>query len=368
MLTPRNLILRFFRRGRIRSVLWASAIGTPLPLCSCGVVPTAVALKKQGATKGATVSFLISTPEIGLDSMAVSYALLDPIMTVFRPVAAFVTATVAGIATNFLAPDPPGEAAASEEAGPPDTGGRETVGRCSLTGWPRRPPVGAGRLGRAFRELLDETSHWLLVGIVLAGLVSVLVPPSLIERHLSGGFITMLAMLALGIPLYTCASASTPIAAALILKGMSPGAALVFLLSGPATNIASIVVLLKILGGRVVAIYLAAIAVVSLLAGIALDAIYQHWGVNAAATIGQSVGGVPEPIKTAAAVVFIVLLAASLLPHGRARGMDPRPGGRRRRHRGALHRAWHAMGGHRRLSPGSISAVACSRWDRARSA
>src|SRR6266436_5980820 len=102
VIVPARLLTRFLGRGKIRSVLWASAIGTPLPLCSCGVLPTALGLARQGATRGATVAFLISTPEIGVDSIALSYALMDPIITVFRPIAAFITATVAGIATNFL--------------------------------------------------------------------------------------------------------------------------------------------------------------------------------------------------------------------------------------------------------------------------
>jgi len=313
VLAPRNL-LQFFRRGKIRSVLWASAIGTPLPLCSCGVVPTAVALSKQGATRGAVVSFLVSTPEIGLDSMALSYALLDPILTIARPVAAFITAAVAGIATNFLAgdaPSPAGETSSAEANAGERGAAADSIARS--IGLP-----GAGARGRtracldAFRELLDETSHWLVLGIALAAVVAVALPAGLIERYLSGGLLTMLAMLALGIPLYTCASASTPIAAALILKGLSPGAALVFLLSGPATNIASIVVLLTVLGRRVVSIYLAAIAGVSVVTGLAVDALYQRWGLSAAATIGQAVEFVPEALKTTAALAFIAVLGLSL--------------------------------------------------------
>src|SRR5207244_568096 len=196
VIVPARLPTRVLGRGKIRSVLWASAIGTPLPLCSCGVLPTALGLARQGATRGATVAVLISTPETGVDSIALSYALMDPVITVFRPIAAFITATVAGIATN-------------------------------LWGAPRP----AARVGA------------------------------------TGGLVTRLAMLAIGIPIYTCASASTPVAAALVLKGLSPGAALVFLLSGPATNVGAIVVLLKFLGRRVVAIYLLSIAVVSVAAG-----------------------------------------------------------------------------------------------------
>ena len=126
----------------------------------------------------------------------------------------------------------------------------------------------------AFRELLDETSYWLILGIVLSGVVAAALPPAFFAQYLGGGFVSMLVMLLIGIPIYTCASSSTPIAAALVLKGLNPGAALVFLLAGPATNLGSLTVLLKFLGARVVAIYLASIVVVSLLAGYALNWVY----------------------------------------------------------------------------------------------
>ncbi len=322
VLVPSRLLMRFLGRGKIRSVLWASAIGTPLPLCSCGVLPTAIGLSRQGATRGATVSFLISTPEIGIDSIALSYALMDPIITVFRPMAAFITATVAGIATNLW-------------GGPRQDGSVEAInGDATLAepreeptpGSERRLPLGGNGGPRfasqwtavrkifayGFGEVLDDIAHWLILGVILAALVAVLLPASVIERYLGGGLGTMLAMLAIGIPIYTCASASTPVAAALVLKGLSPGAALVFLLSGPATNVGAIVVLLKFLGRRVVAIYLLSIAVVSLAAGYTLDWVYRTWQLSPAATFGTASGFVPEPVKVASALLVLALLARSL--------------------------------------------------------
>ena len=231
-------------------------------------------------------------------------------MTVFRPVAAFLTAVVAGIATNLWGV-PHG---AGAEAGGPSAA--EAAPDAALGHDVHLPHGGAEAARRvftyAFRDLLDEMAHWLVVGIVLAAIVAVLLPASLIERYLGGGLSTMLAMLLIGIPIYTCASASTPIAAALVLKGLNPGAALVFLLSGPATNVGTIVVLLKFLGRRVVAIYLVSIAVVSVLAGYALNWIYSRWEVNPAATFGKAGGFVPEPVKIAAAVVLTGLLISSL--------------------------------------------------------
>ena len=332
VLVPARLLTRYLGRGRIKSVLWASAIGTPLPLCSCGVLPTAIGLSRQGATRGATVSFLISTPEIGVDSIALSWALMDPIITVFRPLAAFVTAVVAGIATNFWGAHGAG-AGRGEPADPaapiePEIGGaRAAEGPAESPAAPEIPlPLGArggprfaeGRtavrriFAYGFRDMLDETAHWLVLGVVLAALVAVLLPASVIERYLGGGLVTMLMMLAIGIPIYTCASASTPVAAALVLKGLSPGAALVFLLSGPATNLGAIVVLLKFLGRRVVTIYLVSIALVSLAAGYALDWIYRSWQVSPAVTFGHASGFVPEPLKVGSAVILLGLLAQSL--------------------------------------------------------
>ncbi len=324
VLVPAALLTRFLGRGKIRSVLWASAIGTPLPLCSCGVLPTALGLARQGATRGATVSFLISTPETGIDSIALSYALMDPIITVLRPVAAFVTGVVAGIATNFLgvkrepaAAETSNGAAAAEGPEAPEAPGPAPELHLPLEGnggarFASQRAAVREIFAYGFRELLDETAHWLVLGVILAALVAVLLPASMIERYFGDGFLTMLGMLVIGIPIYTCASASTPIAAALVLKGLSPGAALVFLLSGPATNIGAVVVLLKFLGRRVVTIYLLSIAVVALAAGYALDWIYRTWQMNPVATFGKATGFVPEPVKVASAVVLLALLARSL--------------------------------------------------------
>jgi HflK protein len=315
VLVPQHLISRLLGRGKISSVLWASAIGVPLPLCSCGVLPAALRLSKQGATKGATVSFLISTPETDIDAIALTYGMMGPRFAVFRAVAGVLTAIAGGIATNLFgerrrpSADPGGE---PEPAPTPVASPPEEIARLAGDG----QATVAGRVRRvfhyAFGEMLDEIAHWLVVGIVVAALVSVLVPPSLVERYLGGGLVTMLLMLVIAIPIYTCASASTPVAAALILKGLDPGAALVFLLAGPATNIGAVIVLLKFLGARVVTIYLASIAVVSVLAGYVLNWLFARWQFNPVADITAAAGLVPGPIKLVGAVVLTALLARSL--------------------------------------------------------
>ena len=335
VVVPQRLIVRLLGRGRITSVLWAAAIGVPLPLCSCGVLPAALRLTKQGATKGATVSFLISTPETDIDAIALTYGLMGPRFAIFRALAGVITAIAGGIATNLFgerrrpASEPPSAAApmTSSLASMPVMSAPASTCRTSASSQTSAPDEPArdesrhagdiaARARRVFRyaygELLDEIAHWLVVGIVVAALITVLVPPSLIERYLGGGLVTMLLMLVIAIPIYTCASASTPIAAALILKGLDPGAALVFLLAGPATNIGAVIVLLKFLGARVVTIYLASIAVVSMLAGYVLNWLFARWQFSPVADIGSASGLVPDPIKLAGAVVLTALLARSL--------------------------------------------------------
>lgn len=346
VLVPRRLLTRFVGTGKVKSVLWASVLGAPLPLCSCGVLPAALGLRRQGATPGAMAAFLVATPETGADSISLTYAVTDPIMTVFRPIAGVVTAIAAGLATNLLgAPRSNTELAIGPVAGAP-AGARDDE-RCHqahvgthehdhgdghdhhhgrdhgteagpLAGRRSRPggwAVDATRriVRYGFVELLDDVAWWLALGIVLSAAAEVAVPADLFAGAWGGGIASMLLMLVLSIPLYTCASSSTPIAGALVLKGLSPGAALVFLLAGPATNIGSLVVLLKVLGRRAVAVYLAAVAIMALAAGLALNGLYLAWGLDPRATFGTAGGLVPESVKAAGAVLFTGLLMASML-------------------------------------------------------
>jgi len=284
-----GLVARHLGRGRFSSVFKAALLGLPLPLCSCGVLPAAAALRKQGANTGATTAFLISTPESGLDSIAVSYALLDPIMTAARPLAGLSAALAAGLAENLVrspnrepvqAPDLtcPVDACCDGRDCPPEIHGHHHSFGQKL----------AAGLKYALGELWADLAGWYLLGLLLAGLITALVPADLLTGYLGGGLGSMLLMLALGVPVYICATASTPIAASLILKGVSPGAALVFLLAGPATNVTSLTVLFGLLGRRATAIYLAAISVSAVLCGLALDGIYGALGLSAQATIGQA--------------------------------------------------------------------------------
>ena len=299
-------VARHLGSGRFSSVIKAALIGVPLPLCSCGVLPAAVALKKQGATKGATTAFLISTPESGVDSIAISYALLDPIMTVIRPVAAFVTAIIAGCVENSIdwpqhqAPIPPRVVDTKGNQGAP----YDHHGHTSHKGkWAKIK----NSLKYAVVDVWGDIAVWFFGGLLIAGLIMALIPEELMVKWLDGGFSSMLIMLAVGIPLYICATASTPVAAALILKGVSPGAALVFLLVGPATNITSLAVLVGILGKKSTFRYLFILSCSAVLFGLAVDQLYQMAGISPRAIIGEASELVPYGLKLGGAFLLIAL-------------------------------------------------------------
>ncbi len=308
-------IAKYLGKGRIRSVLYATLLGVPLPLCSCGVLPTAAALRKQGANDGATMAFLIATPESGVDSIAVTYALLDPIMTVFRPLAAFVTAFAAGVTQNLFGNSYNEQAleqirmdrsckvdhCCDGEDCPPDAHRKHHSSGEKF--------MAAVKYG--FGEILDDIAGWLVVGLLIAGAISVLIPDTFFEAYLGGGFSSMLIMLAVGIPLYICATGSTPIAAALIMKGMSPGAAFVFLLAGPATNAATISVVYGLLGKRAIAIYLSSIAACSILMGLLLDKIYGWLNIAAQSTVGSAGELIPHWFSVVAAIGLLLLIGRS---------------------------------------------------------
>ncbi|MBV9532874.1 MAG: SO_0444 family Cu/Zn efflux transporter, partial [Bradyrhizobium sp.] len=346
VLVPRSVMTRLVGTGKVRSVLWASVMGLPLPLCSCGVLPTALGLRRQGATPGATVAFMVATPETGADSISLTYALTDPVMTVFRPIAGVVTAIAAGVATNLfgaplwraaadaVSPGRPGDGHTGPEPGLGEDGccgshhahahendhahaGNESMG--DAAGFAATPlSVGtaidaARRIIRyGFIDLLDDVAWWLALGIFLSAVAEVAVPATLFEGAWAGGYASLLLMLMLSIPLYTCAASSTPMAAALALKGLSPGAILVFLLAGPATNIGSIVVLLKVLGRRAVVVYLAAVVIATLAAGLALNGLYRALGVDPRATFGAAGEFVPDVVKVASAALLAGLLIVSM--------------------------------------------------------
>ena len=247
---PRGWVARRLGGESASSALWGAVLGAPIPLCSCGVLPAAAGLRRAGASRSSLGAFLVSTPETGMDSIALSYALLGPVMAWVRPVVAVVSGIIAGC-VGLLFRDPVATASANCAApdAPHDHTETEPLGENVAPGDPF-----ATRLRRALRfgfgTLLDEIAFWLLVGLATTGLLAEFLPDHFFRDVLGweAGLAPMLAMAVVGLPLYVCASASTPVAAALIAKGLSPGAALVFLLVGPATNAATLSVGRQILG------------------------------------------------------------------------------------------------------------------------
>ncbi len=298
---PESAINRWLGGHGLWPITKAALVGAPLPLCSCGVLPAALALHRGGASRGSTVSFLIATPETGADSVALSYALLGPFMTIVRPIAAVISAIFAGLLAS-LAPGLTAQVAA------PDSCGCSCSGGCSAPSpspgfWQRN----RDGLSYALGDILDDIAPWLGLGLLLAALIATFIEPQAMAEW-GSGLPAMLVMLLVGVPMYICATASTPLAAALLLAGLSPGTVLVFLLAGPATNIATLAVVRKELGAAVLAAYLAGIAVASIALGLITDAIAGHYAIDIPTQLAS--GGEWMPTWLAWGSLLLLLLAA----------------------------------------------------------
>jgi uncharacterized protein len=244
-------------------VLKAGLLGVPLPLCSCGVIPVAASFRRHGASRAATTSFLLSTPQTGVDSIAVTYALLGGAFAVYRPLVALVTGLLGGLLVMLFAQSNRNGNTAEDQR--PEC--HESC--CSDEG--QKTNVVWRVLQYGFVTLPRDIGVPLLIGVVIAGAISALTSPDQWKPYLGGGIFSIILMMALGIPIYVCASASVPIAAGLIHLGASPGAALAFLIAGPASNAATIATIWKLLGRRTVLLYLLTIVVTAVGAGLLLD-------------------------------------------------------------------------------------------------
>lgn len=265
---PQKHIDRFLGKQNFKSALNAALLGIPMPLCSCGVIPTGISFYKDGASKGATNSFLISTPQTGVDSIFATYSMLGWPFALLRPIVAFVTGVVGGVLTNWLIKDGPKPKPASpfsnlkpdvqKKVQGTETCEDESCGRHAPKKNDTRHSL-VRAADYAFVELLQDIAKWLIIGFLLAALISVLIPNDFFARFQGWGILEILIILAASVPIYICATGSIPVAAVLLMKGVSPGAALVFLMAGPATNIATMTVLGKTMGKKSLAVYLATI-------------------------------------------------------------------------------------------------------------
>ena len=247
------------------SVLYAALLGIPLPLCSCGVIPTAIGLRNENASKGAVASFLIATPQTGIDSILATFSMLGLGFAVIRPAAALITGVCGGLLVNRLIKE--------------DGDGIPAGSTCNIESGNKVWRV----LRYAYYDMIQDIGLRLVIGLVVAALIQVAVPDEFFLHFGSNPLLQMLVILAVAVPMYICSTGSIPVAAALIMKGLSPGAALVMLMAGPAVNMASILVVRKALGTRFTAIYLLVIVGFSILFGLLVNAV----GITVSPTPGR---------------------------------------------------------------------------------
>ncbi len=301
---PGAIYNRFLSGANFRSVLNAALLGVPLPLCSCGVIPTAMSLRKDGASKGATVSFLIATPQTGIDSIIATYSLMGLPFALLRPFAALVTALFGGALVNVTDKE---ERVIKEE---------KSERRCcdeqqSLTFKQRLKSAAS----YAYIEMMQDIGKWLVMGLVVAGLITVFVPDTFFSLFAERPFASMLLVLLFAIPMYLCATGSIPIAVALMLKGLSPGTALVLLMAGPAVNVASLLVIGKVMGRKSLFTYLFSIIGCAIFFGLGIDYLLpREWFTSSLAHI-HSCHSCSELsyFNTVCSVVLALLLANAFI-------------------------------------------------------
>ena len=298
-LVPDSIVTKHLGKDNVSSVVKSTLFGIPLPVCSCGVIPLATSIKKSGASKGATLSFLISTPITGVDSILATYGIFGWIFTLYRVVTSMIIAMLAGILTNIFDKDtsPTSAGSVTNQTLRVDTGSTSTVGFSTFK------PVGASSISAlntqakendksskkfsfltalkyAFITLLGDIAKPLFWGLLLGALITVAIPENLAELLKENAWLSYLIVIAIAVPMYVCATASLPIAAGLMLSGVSAGAAFVFLSAGPATNTVTIGVVKKMLGSKSLFIYLGSIILGSMLFGLGLDYIFDSTNID----------------------------------------------------------------------------------------
>lgn len=362
---PANFLNRHLGKEGLWTTVKAAFIGAPMPLCSCGVIPAAIGLRRAGASKSATTAFLVSTPETGVDSVSVSYVLLGPFMAIIRPIAAVCSAIVAGVLVgkdselqqvqstesdkestkadsccsskqpkpvtttsccSKEAPAKPAQSCCSSKESQPIQEQQQSCSTekaapiqkscCSSEQPTKAVESRFSKLKRAVsfscNKLLEDTMIWLMIGLFFAALVQTYVPESFLSQW-GNGILAMLVVILISIPMYICATASTPIAAGLLLSGVSPGAVLVFMLAGPATNIATLGVVGKELGKRAVFAYLIGVIGTALAFGFLTDYLVAQYGFVVAPMMGEEHEVLPHWLSLGAGIVLAILILRLLL-------------------------------------------------------
>ncbi len=288
-------VAKYLGGGGIKSIFLASLFGIPLPLCSCGVIPVFSYLKKHGASKASTTSFLISTPQTGIDSIMVTYGLLGPIFAIYRPIVAFVSGIIGGVLVSVLDKERENE---------------EDLLSCSDECCEEEGSIIWRIFDYGFIKLAQDIAQPLIIGIVVAALIFFFIPPNYFQS-IGVGIIGMIIMLVLGLPSYICATASIPMALALHVQGgFSMGSLMVFLMCGPATNIATITVSLKQIGKKSTLIYIGSIVLCSILSGLLFDMIFP--GLTVEDSLSSSMHLFPYSISALSAGLLILILFNSI--------------------------------------------------------
>lgn len=299
---PTKIYHKYLSKNNFKSVLYATAFGIPLPLCSCGVIPTAMSLRREGASKGATVSFLIATPQTGVDSIIATYALMGLPFAILRPIAALFTSLIGGIFVNIF----------NKNDSTVDS--KNAVYSEEFKGYTLSKRI-VEALKYGFVDMMQSIGKWLIIGLIVAGLITTLVPDNFFALFADNSLLSMLIVLLVAIPMYLCATGSIPIAVALILKGLSPGTALVLLMAGPAVNAASILVINKVLGRKTLLIYLFAIISGAISFGLCIDYILPtQWFISALNVASScSAHATPQYFNIACTIILFILLANAFL-------------------------------------------------------
>ncbi|SFT75441.1 SO_0444 family Cu/Zn efflux transporter [Halomonas saccharevitans] len=309
-LVSEAVLTRWVGGRGLGSIARAAVIGAPLPLCSCGAIPTALAMYRGGASRGPATAFLIGTPGIVVDSLAITYALLGPFMAAARAICAVFTAIVTGLLVGRTVPAVEQAPAKAE----PGCGGCCDGGQAEPAAVEASPGLAArlaGGLHYAFTDILDDISLWLLAGLLVAGVLIALAPPEQLAV-LGSGPVAMLVMAMIGIPLYLCATAATPIAAGLLLAGVSPGTVLVFLIAAPVTSLATLGVFRREMGNRALLAYLAGILVSAVALGLGVDALAGRWQLDIARQIEEVGELLPGWVEWLGLSVLILLAVKPL--------------------------------------------------------
>lgn len=301
-------------KDSIWSIFKAALFGVPLPLCSCGVIPTTVYMADSKASKGAVTSFLISTPQTGIDSIIATYGMMGPVFGIFRPISALIMGILGGLFINVT----------NKEKAKPE---KKKLSLDVITAPPKMVDSKANipfsekakaSLKYAFADFLDDIVVEFLIGLVIAGAITYFLPTEFLEgTGLKSGILGMIVMILIGVPMYVCATASIPIAVSLILKGFSPGVAFVFLAVGPATNAASIGILSKSLGKKLISYYLFAMIIMSIGFGYLLDFVFNYLEINPQKQLAthahhEHSGLIPYEIQIVLAAIFTILVVSSL--------------------------------------------------------